>query len=516
MRVAVAASLILSVAVLLLVGCGGRQAVPVPYDTVWVSRAASDSLGLEAFRRLPSPTAAARRERARACLVRADRARGVAPRVRQLCTAAGLTPDDPVIWFRLAEDTFGLGDTRRALDYLDRAEAAILVRDAEDRRDLRRRLAQARAWLHRHRGRWAEAHAWADSAARYAPEERETKMLQGLTRANHGDLRGAFNIAREIERLHFFRFEWRWIRGMAELARGSVDNAYHWLRDARPDGPWSARFYRDLAQVCEQVGNLGEARRFHGYSLAALDLEPGLCGEPVEVAIPRAEGGADRVPIWWSLGRLSVAGSRLGAALAAVDSFRVERPPAGRGIWADTAQDLLSDCIRHGLDELRCRRERGLLYAEMGFAELALADLRRVVADLESRDEIEPEIFALYGHLLNGDRKYQQALSYLQKAVDVRPDLARAWSALGFNLLMTAQGAAGETALERALALDPDLPEAWYNLGLSHYYAHRWGDAAAALERALELAPDNPDILPLLQQSRGRARRAVRAEEETP
>ena len=497
-------------------GCGGRIVSSIRCDTVWVGNAAGDSLGLDDFLRLPAPSVAARRERAAIRVARAERADGVVPRVRNLCTAAGLAPDDADVWLRLSEETSRLGDVRRALAHLDRAEETVRTVPPEGRRALRLRLARARAWLLLDRGCWAEAHAWADSASRYAPGERESRMLLGLTRAAHGDANGALHIARDIERLQYFRFEWRWIRGRTALAEGHLEEAYHWMHDARPDGPWAARFHRDMALICERLGNRSAARRHYGYNLAALDLEPEACGDPVEVRIRREDGRTDRVPVWWALGRLPAAGSHLGAALAAVDSFRVERSPTESAAWGDIAQELLSECIRRDLDVLRCRRERGLLYAEMGFDELALGDLDPVVADLAARDLVDPELFALYGHLLNGDRRHREALSVLQQAVDTDPELARAWSSLGFSLIKTARESDGQAALERALALDPDLPEAWYNLGLSHYFAHRWTPAAEAFERALDLAPDNPDILPLLQQSRGRARRAARDTPETP
>ena len=505
--------LFLVAALLLAVGCGGRAVTPILYEDVWTSEARGDSLSLTDFQRLPPSVAADRRERAARRMVAAARAPGTVPRVRSLSTAAGLVPDDPGVWLRLAEETSRLGNKLLALDQLDAAEAAILSRDADDRRDLRRRLSMARAWISRDRAKWVDAHAWADSAARYAPEEREVMMLLGLTRASHGDLRGAFNVARDIERIHYFRFEWRWIRGMAELARGSVDNAYHWLRDARPESDYAARFYRDLAMVCELTGNLIEARRFYGYGFAALGLEPGVCTEPREVTIGHDEGRALGVPVWRSLGRFHAAGSLHGAAVAAVDDYRAAEDPDERHLWADQAEDLLSICIRHDLEEYWCRRQRGRIFADLGLPELALPDMRRVVADLQDEGRIDAEDFALYGHLLNTQGDHRGALPYLRRAVDAQPDLARGWSALGYALLKTAQGPAGEQALDRALELDPELPEAWFNRGLARYHAHRWSAAADDFERALELAPDNRDeILPLLQQSRGRAQRQKRDE----
>jgi len=501
-------ALIAFAALPLAAGCAGRAVPLVGPAEVWISAAPEDSLGLADFRRLPPTMAASRRERAARWLDAASRASGVAERVRCLSTAAGLAPDDPRIWMDLSEETSRLGDKRLALDQLDAAEAAVVRRAAEDRRDLRLRLAMARAWISRDRAKWVDARAWADSASRYSPTGREVVMLQGLTRAGHGDLSGALNVSRDIERKHYFQFEWRWVRGMAELARGNVRNAYHWMHVARPDGAYAARFYRDLGLVCERLGDSVGARRYHGRSFAALDLEPDVCGDPHQVSIPCADGDALRVPVWTSLGRFYAAGSLLGAARAAVDSLDAATGPAHR-VWTDRTQDLLSICIRQDLEETWCRRERGRILAELGLTDQAFEDMRRVVVGHEEAGRVDPDDFALFGHLLNARGDYRQALPYLRRAVDAGPDHAPGWSALGYALLMTAQGAAGEQALDRALELDPELPAAWYNRGLAHFHAHRWAEAARDLSRALDLAPDDrEEILPLLQQARGRVRRA--------
>ena len=285
-----------ALAAVLAAGCGHAPAPPLRYADAWRCEAPADSLGFEAVRAL-SPAA---RERRRASALPwrqlAATTRDDAERLRALVTAVALAPDVPDHGFALAEAAGRVGDTQRALAALDAVEPAIPELPVVARRAARLRLALARGWLHRDRGRWTLAHAWADSAARISPAEREVRMLQGLCRAAHGDLRGAYNISRDIETKEYFRFEWRWIRGVAELARGDVANAYYWLRDTRPEAPWSARFHRDLALVCERVGDPVEARRFFTYSHDALGLGPGTCPGPVDVLVDEGRAEPARVP----------------------------------------------------------------------------------------------------------------------------------------------------------------------------------------------------------------------------
>ncbi len=487
-------------------GCARTPALSLSYHEAWRCETPADSLDYEAVRALSPAVRERRRALAQPWRRLAETTRDDAERLRALVTAVALAPDVPDHGFALAEAAGRVGDTQRALAALEALEPAIGELPVKERRAARLRLALARGWLHRDRGRWTLAHAWADSAARISPAEREVRMLLGLCRAAHGDLRGAYNISRDIETKEYFRFEWRWIRGVAELARGDVANAYYWLRDTRPEAAWSARFHRDLAQVCERVGDPVEARRFFNYSYDALELGLGTCPGPAEVVID--EGGAkpELRPVWIAFGRLLAAGSAYGWSLAADDSFAAATTPDHRVAWADRAVDALGVCIRLDDHQEQSRARRGLLYVQIGADELALEDLRRVLTARRERGEGAGDLAAPYGRLLNRVGKVESAEEWLREALLAAPERAEIWSDLGYTLMMTGRAAQGEEALDRALALDPGLAAAWYNRGLHRYQARRWSEAADDFVRALELAPDNPDIPPLLQQARERVR----------
>lgn len=108
----------------------------------------------------------------------------------------------------------------------------------------------------------------------------------------------------------------------------------------------------------------------------------------------------------------------------------------------------------------------------------------------------------------------EAAERYLEQAVDLDPDHARAWTALAGVYHVRGTEEMGDAsyrlesqrvALERALAIDPGLAEAHERLG--RYFA-RVGDSAAretAFDRAIRLSPDDPLVL------FSRARRAILA-----
>jgi tetratricopeptide (TPR) repeat protein len=85
---------------------------------------------------------------------------------------------------------------------------------------------------------------------------------------------------------------------------------------------------------------------------------------------------------------------------------------------------------------------------------------------------------------------YRQALAYLTRAIEVRPDYAEAYNNRG-----TVFGAEGDIIraikdFDRAIALKPDYVAAYSNRGTAYAIAGDYDRAIADLTRAIELRPD--------------------------
>jgi len=469
--------------------------------------AGADSLGLADFLALPEAQRRAREREASLWLERAERARRDVVRLRALATAVGLAPGLATVWLDLSREAACLGDLDRALGCLDAATAAVAHAPTGSRRDLHWRIALARAWYHRDLGQWQQARAWADTVLALAPRARRSLMTEGIVLACAGDLDGAGNVAREIERIDFFRFEWRWIRGLIELSRGNPRDAYHWLIQADPLPEDAARFHQDLGLACELLGNEHDARRFYGYAFAARDPDEALVRPPLEVVVPREEGEPLHLPVWISTGDRFLAGSLAGWAAAAAESCLAARGER-RLYWSDRAIPLLSRAIRWRLWPHWLRALRGRVAWAVGAEEVALADLRREARWQLSEGRPDAPTLAAFGDLLNRRGWFGRAIAILRTATAADSSYAAAWSGLGYALLQAGRGEEGLQALDRALALDPLDVTAWFNRGLASYRQGRLDRAVADLERARQLAPRNPEVLRLLQKiSRLRARR---------
>lgn len=85
----------------------------------------------------------------------------------------------------------------------------------------------------------------------------------------------------------------------------------------------------------------------------------------------------------------------------------------------------------------------------------------------------------------------EEAAAAFRKAVDLKPDFARAWNNLGIALASLNAFEGGEQALERAVQLSPGYASAWLNLGSVQMEAKQFEQAVQSLGRGLALQPDD-------------------------
>jgi serine/threonine-protein kinase len=129
-------------------------------------------------------------------------------------------------------------------------------------------------------------------------------------------------------------------------------------------------------------------------------------------------------------------------------------------------------------------------------------------AEVESA-KVHPEAYEAYlrgRHALNtwGWESRVRARELFQRAIELDPDFAPAWSALAFTIIAEVFGAfdperdevmEARAAACRARELDPDLGEAHAVLGfLSLYSDWDWPAAERELKRALELSPQDSNV----------------------
>lgn len=478
-----------------------RSICRYPADVSYVGEL--DSLGLDAFRRLDAPSQSRRRNLAGEWLKRASSAAVASQQLRFLRTAAGLAPDSPEVWLRVADVCRWLGDRASAQSSLDAAAAALRHgAEPKNRARLSLRLALARGWLHWDRGEWAWGLTWADSASRISPTERETMLLRGLLLGASGDLTHALLVAREIDRLDPHLSDRSWIRGIAAYGQRRLADAYLYFNGVSPDRLHRADFWNDVGLVCELLGNLPDARFYYRKAIRSLPVRDSACLEQFALPIsPTLDAVTGTLPVMIAYDRYYVMGSPMAFALEAVRRFESAAAATERIRWGDTAINALGICLRRGFDDAVVRGLRGRVYVQMQAFDLAETDLRRARATLTGRGQVDAGTLYWSGHLKVLTERYAEALPLLRAAVAADSTRGAAWSSLGYALIMSGDLVAARAALDRTLALDPLSAAAWYNRGLMHFNDGQWESAVLDLRQAADLAPDNAEIESLLRRA---------------
>jgi tetratricopeptide (TPR) repeat protein len=93
------------------------------------------------------------------------------------------------------------------------------------------------------------------------------------------------------------------------------------------------------------------------------------------------------------------------------------------------------------------------------------------------------------GKALIQQKKYAQAIPFLEDASRLAPGNKWVWANLGLAYNNKGEYEQGRDACEHAIALDADLATAWANKGWALMALKRFAEALPALERAVELEP---------------------------
>jgi tetratricopeptide (TPR) repeat protein len=255
----------------------------------------------------------------------------------------------------------------------------------------------------------------------------------------------------------------------ASLRRGTLRDALVTLETLVKETPGSSEAHRMLATA---AGIAGDSRKSVQHFEAALKIRSdderswiGLASTHVDggslaeavrtlekavVAIP-ASGG-----LRWRLGGLLVRLDRVGDALA--QFTEAERLPAvwGRGAVnqaAATSATLQQDMsnavaaadrrVRANLNDAAAHRDLASLYLRQGRPDEAFAE----VAIAAWLDPDDPLTFATLGHSLMADRRDEDAVAALERAVSLQPDFRDARYALAQALTRASRRADAERQL---------------------------------------------------------------------
>jgi tetratricopeptide (TPR) repeat protein len=145
----------------------------------------------------------------------------------------------------------------------------------------------------------------------------------------------------------------------------------------------------------------------------------------------------------------------------------------------------------------------GLAYYADGQNNQALSffDLALRSAPADARLMGQEAVYFYKGSAHFSLHQFPQALTALQEAVRINPDLYAARRNLAVAYSVNCDTAAALREVDEALRLKPDSNDTYYFRGLLLMARSRWDEAAAALARAAELSPDDPAVQAALGQT---------------
>ncbi|MBI3734995.1 tetratricopeptide repeat protein [Candidatus Sumerlaeota bacterium] len=96
---------------------------------------------------------------------------------------------------------------------------------------------------------------------------------------------------------------------------------------------------------------------------------------------------------------------------------------------------------------------------------------------------------------LSNQGRYDEAIPYYKRAIELNPDYADAFGSYGFALLQSGKVDEAIEKIIRAIEIEPEKPDAWNNLGVALLQKGERQDAKEAFQKAIRFRPSYIDAL---------------------
>ncbi len=96
--------------------------------------------------------------------------------------------------------------------------------------------------------------------------------------------------------------------------------------------------------------------------------------------------------------------------------------------------------------------------------------------------------------------KIPKAVSCLDRALSLNPNLERAWSHKGIALSKLGNYEEALKCYDQAIKINPIISDTWYNKGLNYYNSGNTEDALSCFNKAIEIHNKSADFTKLTNQ----------------
>jgi serine/threonine protein kinase len=122
-------------------------------------------------------------------------------------------------------------------------------------------------------------------------------------------------------------------------------------------------------------------------------------------------------------------------------------------------------------------------------AKEALEELNQLFGFVKLQNKSSEDWFT-EGNKLFDLQKYEEAISYYDQAIAIKPDYHEAWYVRGCSLAELEKYEEAIASYDKAVAIKPDKHEAWNNRGWSLDELEKYEEAIASYDKAVAIKPD--------------------------
>lgn len=107
-------------------------------------------------------------------------------------------------------------------------------------------------------------------------------------------------------------------------------------------------------------------------------------------------------------------------------------------------------------------------------------------------DKEAPQTWCVAGNCFSLQKEHETAIKFLQRAIQVDPDFAYAYTLLAHELVLTEEMDHAMACFRSAIRIDPRHYNAWYGIGMICFKQEKYNLAEVHYRKAVEISPNSP------------------------
>ena len=121
-------------------------------------------------------------------------------------------------------------------------------------------------------------------------------------------------------------------------------------------------------------------------------------------------------------------------------------------------------------------------------------DIKNQLQPLENRSDLPPKMIALIGHGYEASGNLEKAATFVDRAISMDPECARAWNLKGVIAYHNNQSSEAANFFQKASECDENWGDPWTNIGTIHWDQSAYDKALECYEIGFQLSPIAPNV----------------------